>query len=91
MSAKTNEELATEAARLNEMAVEVLSFNMQGDSAEDHIGAAEAQLAFYEGHARLQVEASIAEVANAPEGEGGLSIFRHAAEMHIAIAKAKRS
>lgn len=83
--------LQVEAARLNEMAVEVLSFNMQGESAEDHIHAAEALLAFYEAHARLQVEAAQAEIADAPEGEGGLSIFRHAAEMHIAIAKAKRS
>jgi hypothetical protein len=71
-----------EAERLNAMAEEVLSYNLQAASRSEHISAAEGLLAFYERSLNLQFK--LADV----EGEGALEVFRHAASLHIAIATA---
>lgn len=76
-----------EALRLNDMADEVLSFNLQGADASDHIGAAEGLLAFYEASMKLQLTAALEQNINI-ETEGTLAFFRLAAEAHVNIANA---
>ncbi len=86
----TREEMQTEAIRLNQMCDEVLSFNIQGGNAEDHILVAEAQLAFYEASMKIQLEIAPQEGISF-EDEGVLAVFRHAANLHVEIAKALKS
>lgn len=85
ISEMIDEQLQAEADALEKMCDEVLSFNVQGGSREDHILSAEALLAFYERSARLQAE-TLQRMGDSLKGEGAMEIFRNAAEMHIKIA-----
>lgn len=77
------------AERLNAMSDEVLSFNLQGATREDHIGAAEALLSFYEQSVDMQLSLAFAG-GGSYEDEGTLKFYRLAAELHVKIAEAKR-
>jgi hypothetical protein len=81
----TTDEMRVEAERLNAMADEVLSFNLQAVTRDDHIGAAEGLLAFYEASMKLQLNLAIVEGLDI-ESEGSLRFFRVAAELHVGIA-----
>jgi hypothetical protein len=82
----TQEQIA-EAERLNQFADEVLSYNLQGGSWSDHIGAAEGLLAFYEASIKLQLTVAQQQGIDV-DSEGSMSFFRHAAELHLRIAMA---